>query len=150
MGYTHSVEEIQRYFDEFDPLDTGSLNRDALSQLLTKLNDGIAPLPVDIDGVLKRADAIGDGVLHRPELVQARSPPKKHVSLEESAELQPCLLSTSFLTRALYCMCLQAISIWYSLDGAQKDRQNTFNAITKRQNEQVNTAAAKSACCSVQ
>ena len=79
MAYTHSVDEIQRYFDEFDPLNTGSLNKDALSQLLTKLNDGIAPLPADIDRVLKRADAIGDGVLHRPELVQASSPPHKHV-----------------------------------------------------------------------
>ena len=84
MAYTHSVDEIQRYFDEFDPLNTGSLNKDALSQLLTKLNDGIAPLPADIDRVLKRADAIGDGVLHRPELVQASSPPHKHVRRKRS------------------------------------------------------------------
>ena len=42
-AYTQSVDEIEKYYSEFDPLDTGALDKQALTQLLTKLNDGITP-----------------------------------------------------------------------------------------------------------
>ena len=42
-AYTQSVDEIEKYYSEFDPLGTGALDKQALTQLLTKLNDGITP-----------------------------------------------------------------------------------------------------------
>lgn len=38
-----------------------------------RLNDGLEPCIDDVDFVMNKADVIGDGMIHKPELVQAIS-----------------------------------------------------------------------------
>lgn len=73
LSYTQMAVEIEKYCDELDPTKGGTVDKLALESLLTRLNDGEAPLEADLDYVMQQADRINDGVLHRPELVQAIS-----------------------------------------------------------------------------
>jgi len=76
LSYTQMAGEIEKYCDELDPTSfttDDAVDKLALESLLTRLNDGVAPLEADIDYVMQQADSMNDGVLHRPELVQAIS-----------------------------------------------------------------------------
>ena len=73
MGYTTSVGEIEESFGEIDLTKDGVVDKQALEALLTRLNEGVPPQEDDLDYVMSHADCLKDGVLHRPELVQAIS-----------------------------------------------------------------------------
>ena len=73
LCYTETVAFIDPAFTEFDTDGTGDLNREQLSKVLCRLNDDLEPSRDDLDFVMSKADVIGDGLIHKPELVQAIS-----------------------------------------------------------------------------
>jgi Ca2+-binding EF-hand superfamily protein len=73
LSYTETVAFIDPVFNEFDTDGTGNLSREKLSQVLSRLNDDLEPSADDLDFVMSKADVIGDGLIHKPEMVQAIS-----------------------------------------------------------------------------
>jgi hypothetical protein len=72
-----------------------ALTKEGLAKVLTRLNDDVAPSPADVAFVLSKADIIGDGLIHKPELVQVLKVWLGHVSCKEppsdcTLERRPC------------------------------------------------------------
>lgn len=63
--------EFEEKMKKYDVSNTGTLSKDELKAYLTDLNGGIAVSDDEVDMVMKQADVLGDGVLHKIELQKA-------------------------------------------------------------------------------
>mmetsp|Transcript_27381 Transcript_27381/g.42768 ORF Transcript_27381/g.42768 Transcript_27381/m.42768 type:complete len:228 (-) Transcript_27381:227-910(-) len=83
LSYKDSAPEITEMFKKFDPDGNANLDRAELTEMLTELNEGVAPQESEVDWVMKEADIIGQGMISKPCLAKAISLWYTHV--EEQA-----------------------------------------------------------------
>ena len=48
LSYIKSAPMVEEYFNEFDPLETGSLNNESVAKVLSRINNEIPPTPEEV------------------------------------------------------------------------------------------------------
>ncbi|EKX40186.1 hypothetical protein GUITHDRAFT_56916, partial [Guillardia theta CCMP2712] len=73
MAFRETEEEISQVFTKYDANKDGKISKDELKNVLMELNEGIAPLPAEVDFVMDSADVLGDQSLGKGEFMYAIS-----------------------------------------------------------------------------
>lgn len=68
---TAKRSQMEAVVKEFDKSGDGKLTKEDLTAYLTKLNEGTPVSTDEVDWVWSQADVLGDGVIHKPEIVMA-------------------------------------------------------------------------------
>mmetsp|Transcript_78148 Transcript_78148/g.168964 ORF Transcript_78148/g.168964 Transcript_78148/m.168964 type:complete len:208 (-) Transcript_78148:46-669(-) len=93
-AYTSKREEMDKLIDQYDKSGSGTLTRDELKTYLTDLNGGKEVAEEEVEWVMKEADVLGDGQIHRMELVMATATwySNGHQELEDQKKSKVCCI----------------------------------------------------------
>eukprot|EP00960_Hanusia_phi_P031345 749242-Hanusia_phi.AAC.1 len=73
MAFRETEQEISEVFTKHDTNRDGKISKEELKNVLHDLNEGISPLPAEVDFVMESADVLGDGSLGKGEFMYAIS-----------------------------------------------------------------------------
>mmetsp|Transcript_97626 Transcript_97626/g.252634 ORF Transcript_97626/g.252634 Transcript_97626/m.252634 type:complete len:211 (+) Transcript_97626:56-688(+) len=77
--YTTKRKDMEDLIDKYDENKTGSLSREEMQKYLKDLNGSIEPTEEEVNWVMEEADVLGDGEIHKTELVMATAAWYSHV-----------------------------------------------------------------------
>lgn len=83
-SYNQLDASVLELFAEFDFDDSGRLDADELQQLLTAINGGKTVIWEEVRHVMRQGDVLGDGLIHRSELLGAIAAWYAHVDRKDT------------------------------------------------------------------
>eukprot|EP00929_Paragymnodinium_shiwhaense_P004037 TRINITY_DN10475_c0_g1_i1.p1 TRINITY_DN10475_c0_g1~~TRINITY_DN10475_c0_g1_i1.p1 ORF type:complete len:597 (+),score=87.54 TRINITY_DN10475_c0_g1_i1:75-1865(+) len=108
-SYCNLDDNVLRLFAEFDLDESGHLDPEELRTLLININGGLPVSSKEVEDVMNQADALGNGVISRPDLLGAIS--AWYVCVDRKETDTPSLLREAMSRSAQEGHHLQALSL---------------------------------------